>query len=79
MNRGNQSNAYEVFDAVALIEDMPTSKLLRGQVGTIVEILSTGSFEVEFRDPYGKALTLVVLRPEQLRAIGSAATDEIFH
>lgn len=35
-------------DVVALTEDIPDRGLLRGQVGTVVELLGPGVVEVEF-------------------------------
>ncbi|MXY94634.1 MAG: DUF4926 domain-containing protein [Caldilineaceae bacterium SB0664_bin_27] len=54
---------------VALTADLPELNLSRGQVGTVVEVLSRGfAFEVEFSDPEGRALETVALRPDQLVA-----------
>lgn len=39
-----------VLDVVALLNDLPERKLLKGQVGTIVEQLDENVFEVEFVD-----------------------------
>ncbi len=39
-----------VLDVVALTEDVSDRGLLRGQVGTVVESLGPGVFEVEFVD-----------------------------
>ena len=38
------------LDVVALAVDLPAENLIRGQVGTIVEMLSDGRAEVEFSD-----------------------------
>ncbi|MFZ5593775.1 MAG: DUF4926 domain-containing protein [Pseudomonadota bacterium] len=43
----------KLLDVVALTEDIAESGLSRGQVGTIVEILAPGVFEVEFADLEG--------------------------
>lgn len=45
----------KLLDVVALTQDMPTKNLSRGQVGTIVEVLDTDVYEVEFSDLNGKA------------------------
>ena len=58
-----------LLQAVALIEDLPQQKLLRGQVGTIVEVLAPGVFEVEFSDDSGKTYAMTALRDEQLLAL----------
>lgn len=44
----------ELLATVALLEDVPQKGLRRGQVGTIVEVLSTGVYEVEFSDDAGR-------------------------
>jgi hypothetical protein len=38
----------ELLSTVALLEDVPDKGLRRGQVGTIVEVLSMGIYGVEF-------------------------------
>lgn len=54
-----------MLDVVALLSDIPASGLVRGQVGTIVELLD-GAFEVEFSADDGKTYAELALRPEQL-------------
>ncbi|MGB2620710.1 MAG: DUF4926 domain-containing protein [Candidatus Acidiferrum sp.] len=56
----------KLLDVVALLEDLPGHRLLRGQVGTIVENLSPGVFEVEFSDDSGRAYASLALRSNQL-------------
>ena len=53
----------QLLDVVALLSDLPAQGLLRGQVGTIVEILD-GAFEVEFSDDEGKAYAELALEPQ---------------
>ena len=55
-----------LLDTVALIEDLPEKGLRRGQVGTIVEDLALGVFEVEFSDNDGKTYASLALKAEQL-------------
>jgi hypothetical protein len=43
-----------LLSTVALLEDMPEESLRRGQVGTIVELLAPGVYEVEFSDDEGR-------------------------
>jgi hypothetical protein len=57
--------APRLLDVVALMADLPSHGLRRGQVGTVVEILG-GACEVEFSDNEGRAYALVALAPEQL-------------
>ena len=60
------SSGIHLFDVVALLEDIPTMHLCRGQVGTVVEELAPGAFEVEFCDNDGQTLASLGLRAEQL-------------
>jgi membrane protein implicated in regulation of membrane protease activity len=55
-----------LLDVVALTEDVPEHGLVRGQVGTVVETLSDGHFEVEFSDDSGRAYAFAALAPRQL-------------
>ena len=54
-----------LLDVVALLADVPAHGLLRGQVGTVVELLD-GAFEVEFSDDDGKTYAELALAPDQL-------------
>ncbi len=54
------------FDVVAILEDQPAKGLLRGQVGTVVETLAPGVFEVEFSDNDGRTYATVALKSSQL-------------
>ena len=55
-----------VLDVVALTEDILDRGLLRGQVGTVVESLGPGVFEVEFVDNDGRTYATVPLHTRQL-------------
>ncbi len=60
------SNTIKLLDVVALTADLPEYNLWRGQVGTVVEILSGGkAFEVEFSDRDGRTYESLGLRPDQ--------------
>ncbi len=48
-----------VIDAVALLADVPSAGLARGQVGTIVEVLGEKTALVEFSDDDGHAYAIV--------------------
>jgi len=56
----------KLLDDVALLEDLPEHRLQRGQVGTVVEELAPGVFEVEFSDSEGRTYALLPLKAEQL-------------
>lgn len=45
---------FHLLDVVALTEDLQPKGLVRGQVGTVVEILAPDVFEVEFSDENGR-------------------------
>jgi len=55
-----------VLDVVALTEDIPDRGLLRGQVGTVVEWLGPGVYEVEFADNDGRTYAMLALKASQL-------------
>ncbi len=59
-------NALKPFAVVALLEDLPARGLCRGQVGTVVESLAPGVFEVEFSDNSGRTYATLALRSDQL-------------
>ena len=56
----------KILDVVALVEDLVSEGLRRGEVGTVVEKWKDGVFEVEFSDNSGNAYAFAALRPEQL-------------
>ena len=58
--------AVNVLDVVALTEDLSNRSLYRGQVGTVVESLAPGVFEVEFSDNEGRTYASLALEAEQL-------------
>lgn len=55
-----------MLSVVALLEDLPEKGLRRGQVGTIVESLAPGVYEVEFSDDSGATYASLALRADQL-------------
>ncbi len=60
------NETIELHDVVALTDNLPAEGLVRGQVGTIVDRLSPGVFEVEFSDDQGKTYAMLPLKSEQL-------------
>jgi len=56
----------KLLDVIALTEDLPDRNLLRGQVGTVVEMLAPGVYEVEFYDDEGHTYAQLALRERQL-------------
>ncbi len=59
----------KLLDVVALINDIPEKALQRGQVGTIVEALAPGVFEVEFCDLEGRTYASVALPESHLMVL----------
>jgi hypothetical protein len=51
----------KLLDVVAILQDLPELGLIRGQVGTIVEIYEPDVFEVEFIDSNGRNYALETL------------------
>lgn len=47
---------FKLLDTVAILREMPQHRVLLGQVGTIVEILSDVDYEVEFSDKNGESI-----------------------
>ena len=56
----------KLLETVALLTDLPKEGLVRGQVGTIVEVLAPGVFLVEFSDDEGKTYGLLPLEEGRL-------------
>ena len=61
-----QNTPVKQLDVVALLEDKPAEKLVAGQVGTVVEVLAPGVFEVEFLVSNGKTVALAELKRTEL-------------
>ena len=57
------------LDVVALIHDRRDLVLIAGQVGTVVEILEEGVFEVEFNDDQGRTYAMATLKKEELMVL----------
>jgi hypothetical protein len=58
-----------LLSLVALTDDLPSQKLTRGQIGTVVEHLDQGGEQallVEFSDDQGRTYAMVDLKPDQL-------------
>ncbi len=52
------------LDVVALADDLPEARLVRGQVGTVVEELAPGVVEVEFSDNEGRTYATAAVRED---------------
>jgi hypothetical protein len=61
------SESIKLLDVVALTVDLPERNMTRGQVGTVVEELAPGVFEVEFSDTRnGHTYATFPVKAEQL-------------
>ena len=60
------SNQIHLLDVVALTEDLRERALVRGQVGTVVEALAPGVFEVEFSDDSGRMYASAAIEAQRL-------------
>jgi len=61
-----RKRGVKLLDTVALVQDIPSRKLKRGEVGTVVEILAADVFEVEFCDDEGQTYAELAIRGRQL-------------
>lgn len=59
----------ELLDVVALTDDLTQRGLLRGQVGTVVEVLAPDIYEVEFSDDSGRTYASLALAANQLMVL----------
>ena len=55
-----------LLDVVALTTDLPDEGLIRGQVGTVVEVLSPSVYEIEFCDDSGRTYAQLPLPADKL-------------
>ena len=66
-----EKDRIKLLDVVALTQDVPEHNLKRGEVGTVVEILSNGeAYEIEFSDDNGQMYKCLSFSASQL---------EVFH
>ena len=56
----------KLLDVVALLVDKPGERLVTGQVGTVVELLSPNVYEVEFLDSKGHTIVVTELERAEL-------------
>ena len=65
-----QKIEIKLLDVVALTQDVREHNLKRGDIGTVVEILSNGgAFEVEFSNAYGQMSKCLSFPASQLRVL----------
>lgn len=59
----------QLLDVVILARDLPAMGLFRGNIGTVVEQLAPGIFEVEFSDENGRPYAIVALPTEDIEVL----------
>lgn len=59
-------NTFSILDVVATTKSFSENNLHTGQVGTIVEILAEGVYEVEFSDKNGRAISECAMKESDL-------------
>jgi hypothetical protein len=72
----NLEQIIKEHDVVALTTDLPDQGLVRGQVGTVVDVLAPGVFEVEFSDTQGRAYAQTPVKEEQLMVLHHAPCQQ---
>lgn len=60
------------LDVVATLEDLPDSHLAKGQVGTVLEVLATEIYLVEFSDLNGAAYAIEPIPGDKLMLLRHA-------
>jgi len=68
----NNSKIPSLFDLVALLSDIPTRQLTRGQVGTVIEQLDHETLLVEFSDDQRSASAIASCTPNDLLVLHHA-------
>jgi hypothetical protein len=61
-----KDETIKMLDLVALLKDLPSENLLRGQIGTVVERYNDTNFEVEFSDNSGKTIAMLTLNTNDI-------------
>ncbi|MDR3793275.1 MAG: DUF4926 domain-containing protein [Terracidiphilus sp.] len=67
----------ELLAEVALLRDLPQHGLVRGQVGTVVELLAPNAAEVEFVDDEGRTYATAALATEDLVRLHHARLEQV--
>jgi hypothetical protein len=69
--------AVDRLSVVALLVGAPNQGLVRGQVGTVVELLAPDTVEVEFSDEEGRTYALAALRTRDLIVLHHTPVREL--
>ena len=65
-------SVVRALDPVALLSDQPELGLVRGQLGTAVEQLGSGVWEIEFDDNQGRTYRFAALPEAELLVLRTA-------
>jgi hypothetical protein len=66
---------FKLFDNVMLCEDLPEYPLKKGSIGTIVEFLKSGVYEVDFSDNQGQTYAMYSVHEHQLIAVPDSVIE----
>ncbi|WP_420239140.1 DUF4926 domain-containing protein [Telmatobacter bradus] len=67
----------ELLAEVALLRDLSEQGLVRGQVGTVVELLSPSAAEVEFVDDEGRTYATATIVSDDLVRLHHAPLEQV--
>jgi Domain of unknown function (DUF4926) len=67
----------ENLSVVALLQDLPEKGLVRGQIGTVVELHSPTVGEVEFCDQEGRTYALATLSSDMLMRLHDKPLENV--
>jgi hypothetical protein len=67
----------QLLATVALLESAPSLNLVRGQVGTVVDLLSDSSVLVEFSDLDGQTISIEAFPIDQLLTLHYATSEQV--
>ncbi len=70
-------NQIRLLDVVALTDDLREKGLVRGQVGTVVEELAPGVFEIEFSDDSGRMYAHAAIEAQCLIVLHYETADTV--
>jgi hypothetical protein len=65
------------YSTVALLLDIPDEGLVRGQVGTVIELLAPDTVEVEFSDEEGRTYASAALKTRDLLVLHHTPVREL--
>ena len=69
------TDTLDELDVVALTVDLPEHKLVRGQVGTVVEVHNLDTYEVEFSDDRGRTYAMLALTKDRIMKLHHEPVD----